>query len=343
MSISFREVPEASTSEETIRKTLAILRDAWHRAMRPAWTVIAIGAVALAVLCATTSFGVTSWAAVIQMITAIATFLGVSILFGRAQWHRTALAFEAAALFNATVVVALPLESILASAAFPYQDSMLVAVDRAMGFDWPALAFWFRDHPALTNALCHAYASINWQPFVIIPALAFAHPQRLRCILTISTVALSATLMVFLVAPAIGPYAYFHFTAVDFPAVKVPAAWIAPSITNALRSGSNEFHFAGLVTFPSYHAVVALLFAFGWLAVPYLRWLFVPLNLLMLVSCVPIGSHYVIDVVVGAAMVLAGHLMISRYFEATDHFPPLPPWRRTQSQAARYRPDKATN
>ncbi len=320
-----RDAPATLAWDETFPQICSLIKAKWLRAMRPAWCVVAIGILALSIPCATGSFKITSWSSVLQATLSVAAFLAAAAYLHRLDHHRIALALEAAALFNATVVVGLPLESVLASAALPFQDHALVEADRTMGIDWVALAFWFREHPAFTLALCYAYASIGWQPMLLIPVLAWASPERLRRVMTTCAVVLAITMVVFLVAPAIGPYEYFHFKAADFPAVRVSAAWVAPPITESLRNGLHEFYFAGLVTFPSYHAVTALLFGFGWLAVPFLRWVFVPLNLLMLISCVPIGSHYVIDVVVGAALVLLCYPAISRYYDKTDRYQPLLP------------------
>jgi membrane-associated phospholipid phosphatase len=138
--------------------------------------------------------------------------------------------------------------------------------------------------------------------------------------------------------PAIGPYEYFKLSASDFPDVLAPGAWVAPGITEALRSGAHQTSFEGLVTFPSYHAVTAVLFAYGWLGVPVIGAAFFALNLVMLISCVPIGSHYIIDVVVGIALAVAGLRISDRYFKATDRERPLRVGRTPKKAGALSRP-----
>lgn len=302
----------------------------WARAMRPAWILIALSAALLALLCSITDFAFPPPAFFLRQGACLAAMAAATAYLIHCGHLRAAIAVEATALSISTVLIMPPLEAIFASAAFPFQDKILVAADAGLGIDWVALAFWFRDHPELTRILSHAYASIEWQPIILVLTLAWADPERLRSVMTTSTVVLAATIAIFLVAPAIGPYAHFNFKSSDFPSVIVPAAWVAPGITDGLRNGDHQLHFAGLVTFPSYHAVVAVLLAYGWMAVPILRWLFVPLNLLMLVSCVPIGSHYVTDVIVGVAMAWAIYPLISRYYVATDRSAPLLPWSQTR-------------
>ncbi|MBS0251382.1 MAG: phosphatase PAP2 family protein [Proteobacteria bacterium] len=308
---------------------VSCLKEAWAHAMRPAWIAVALSAMLLTLLCSITDFPFPPSGFLLRQAAVLAALAAGSVYLTRSDYLRAAVALEATMLSIAIVLIMPPLEAIFASAAFPFQDKILADADASLGIDWIALAFWFRAHPELSKILSHAYASIEWQPLVLVLTLSWADPERLRRVITTSTLVLVATIIIFLFSPAIGPYAHFKFTAADFPSIIVPAAWIAPGITEGLRNGIHQLHFAGLVTFPSYHAVVAVLLAYGWMAVPVLRWLFVPLNLLMLVSCVPIGSHYVTDVIVGIAMAWGVYPLISRYYTWADRRSPILPWSET--------------
>ena len=57
---------------------------------------------------------------------------------------------------------------------------------------------------------------------------------------------------------------------------------------------------------------------------------FFVLNIAMLISCVPIGSHYIIDVIVGIALAIAGLRASKQYFKATDRELPLARWEATK-------------
>ena len=109
----------------------------------------------------------------------------------------------------------------------------------------------------LSNVLSDVYVSIAWQPALLVAALAYAVPERLRRMRSASALALSITVLSYMFLPAIGPHEYFKLSASDFPSVLAPGAWVAPGITEALRSGAHQTSFEGLVTFPSFHAVTA--------------------------------------------------------------------------------------
>jgi membrane-associated phospholipid phosphatase len=56
----------------------------------------------------------------------------------------------------------------------------------------------------------------------------------------------------------------------------------------------------GIVTFPSFHAAAAVLLAWAASGIPFLRYPMIALNFLMLISAIPIGGHYAIDVIAGS-------------------------------------------
>ncbi|MGQ0457548.1 MAG: phosphatase PAP2 family protein [Hyphomicrobium sp.] len=310
---------------------IAVLREAaavfWSRAIRPAWIIVASATPILCLLCVVTPFDYAPWPIVVQRVALVAAMIAMSMHFAWKRWPRTALCLEALALSIATVLVMPPLGSIMASAAFPYQDATLLWIDKQMGIEWLDVGYWFRDQAAFTRALSHIYVSIAWQPPFLLAALAYCDPERLRRMLSASAMALVVTLLGYMFFPALGPYEHYKFGPDAFPSVLAPGAWVAPAITEGLRNGANQTSFEGLVTFPSFHAATAILFAYGWRAVPIVGWPFVALNVLMLISCVPIGSHYVIDVIVGVSLAAAGFILANRYFTKTDAEAPLPTWR----------------
>ena len=63
----------------------------------------------------------------------------------------------------------------------------------------------------------------------------------------------------------------------------------------------NPFNLDGLVTFPSFHTSMALMTAAAWRDDRFLRLPMIGWNVLVILSTIPIGGHYLVDLVGGAA------------------------------------------
>ena len=56
--------------------------------------------------------------------------------------------------------------------------------------------------------------------------------------------------------------------------------------------GGLAYFRVGIITFPSFHASAAILLAWGFWGVRFVRWPALALNLVMTVSCPFVGAHY---------------------------------------------------
>lgn len=290
----------------------------WARAARPSWWLIGLATIIVVAGCTIGPFKYADWVVTLNRLAFVVVFLAGAISLSNRGYLRSALAFESVAVTLAVAFTVPGLSTMAASLNMPYQDAALLAADRTLGFDWRAIVEWTRDRPDLSVTLSYVYKSLLWQPLILFPLLARYNPERLRRVLGTSTVALLITIAAFTFVPAQTGYVYLGYTHADFPDMRTNTAWGVAHILNAIRAGERQLSLDGLVTFPSYHAAGAMLLAYGWLAIPALRWIFVPLNILMLFSCVPIGSHYVVDVLAGMALALVCYPAVSRYFATTD-------------------------
>ena len=122
--------------------------------------------------------------------------------------------------------------------------------------------------------------------------------------MTAWAIALAFCLLVFPLCPAVGGYVHFHIPHGTMLGVQVPSAWTASVSLENLRNGSHRYldysSLNGLITMPSFHAAAAVLLAWGYFHLKWLRWPFFALNVGMILSAVPIGGHYVVDVFAGA-------------------------------------------
>ena len=67
----------------------------------------------------------------------------------------------------------------------------------------------------------------------------------------------------------------------------------------------------GIITMPSYHTVLAVLFTYAFRRTGLVGYGIATLNLVMLLSIPPIGGHYLVDVLAGGALAL-GAIAVQR-------------------------------
>jgi len=61
----------------------------------------------------------------------------------------------------------------------------------------------------------------------------------------------------------------------------------------------------GIVTMPSYHTVMAVLFTYAFRGTGLIGYAIAALNMIMLLSIPPIGGHYLVDMLAGGTLALA--------------------------------------
>ncbi len=199
-----------------------------------------------------------------------------------------------AAMWVAFLAVNMVFTYLCATMRMPLQDLAFARINDAMGFDWPRWFLAIMAHPVPRTILSDAYSSLLFQIFGSIIYLAItgrgARNHQLLWAVMLSAL-ISAVVSGLL--PAIGPF--------------IPGQM--PNFSVALlgvRSGAvshiDVTDMKGIVTMPSFHTVLAILFT--WAHRPPSR-SFIPvalLNLVMLISIPFAGHHYVVDMLAGAAL-----------------------------------------
>jgi hypothetical protein len=201
-----------------------------------------------------------------------------------------------------------------ASLSRPLWDEVFVAWDQAIGFDWRHWLGVLNGYPKVNLVLALAYHSMWPQLAIVIVALVTVRDyRRLDVLLLAFGFAAVVTVVVAGFMPALSPLAHFAITPADHPNIvlAVPREFEAQAL--ALRDGGMRIielgKAQGLVTFPSFHTVVAVLLLLGFRQVPYLRWASLVLNTLMLISIPIEGSHYLVDLIAGVAVALLAWAM----------------------------------
>jgi membrane-associated phospholipid phosphatase len=176
-------------------------------------------------------------------------------------------------------------------------DALLARVDAALGIEVPTVQSLMEQLPALRRFLEIAYNMLLplMALAIIVPPLCGRMDRAKEYAVSCLAAAL-ISLPVFAVFQAVGPWAHYSFPPNDaqarymrlFFALKAEGWFeLEPTISE------------GLVTFPSFHTILAVLAALALRSTPYLRWPAGVLASLIALATVTTGWHYVADVVGG--------------------------------------------
>ncbi|GHE75932.1 hypothetical protein GCM10019059_39100 [Camelimonas fluminis] len=195
--------------------------------------------------------------------------------------------------------------------ALPLRDSWFHAADRTLGFDW---AYWvavMNEYPRISRSLSWAYGTMLFQTFALVVLLgATLRRRELNRFLLAYLICGVATVVVGTLLPGITPLVYLGLNPADYPNVSVTGGSMAVDHIMAMREGKMrliDLHGAqGLICFPSFHTISAVLLVYGFWGVPYVRWFGLMLNAVMLVSIPVVGLHYLVDVLAGGLVGVAG-------------------------------------
>jgi membrane-associated phospholipid phosphatase len=192
----------------------------------------------------------------------------------------------------------------------PLWDDTLNGWDRALGLDWRAYLDLINERPVLGLCLTLAYQSILPQSIVACVALGLGG-RSIECRAFVAAFMISAVVSILIsgFTPATAMFVHLGLQPQDYPNLHPAAAFVHVSDLNALRDGSLRVislsTAEGIITFPSFHAALAVVFAFSFWSVRRLRWPAVILNLLMLAATPIDGGHYFVDVIAGTVIAIA--------------------------------------
>ena len=175
-----------------------------------------------------------------------------------------------------------------------FSDAALARSDRALHFDWVALYRIVCGHPLLQHLGALAYGSIYVTPWALLGWLAW-HGERDRAhrFLLSFWAASVLTLALFPLFPARGALAFLWHGPIHYmPTSGLYQGAIIPALrAHAIQAIDLGFHTASAVIF----MVTAWPF-------PALRRVIVPVNIAMLLSTPVEGTHYLTDMLLGAAV-----------------------------------------
>ena len=192
---------------------------------------------------------------------------------------------------------------------FPRIDAELAAADRALGFDTLGLITWFAASPVISSWLHWAYTYQGMTAFVLAVLPFIGRTDRMTEQTFIFSVGLVLASLIAILFPAHGPFLHLPVPTDVSAALPYGSGVYYLRVMESYRSGAERTidlsRLLGMVQFPSFHVYMALMMTWS---VRGIRWCFWPVALFGLaagVSALPIGGHYVVDMIGGAVLFAA--------------------------------------
>ena len=238
--------------------------------------------------------------------------------------HRIGAILSSTAHIIGFAAVAAPLSYIATASGLPLQDATLEAWDRHLGIDWTELLTFVSARPGLQHVLLLAYSSFALQTVTTVFALGIT--GQLTRLSTFIAAFVGTTLIIIAISaicPAAGPWLFLDLrpeAANGF----LPVSSTSWPVFIGLRDGTLHtvygLHSEGIITFPSLHAALGVLFPAALWRVSGVRWFALGLNGLLLIGTPAYGSHYFVDVVAGIVVAAACWMAVARVFAAASEF-----------------------
>lgn len=193
--------------------------------------------------------------------------------------------------------------------AMPYRDAELLAVDQWLGFDRTSYLQLLTDRPwkiLLTN--CIYLAMLPQLALVPLVLTMVGRVELLQRFTVAYGLALCMTTAIFVFVPAVGAFVYFDLTPAQY--ASLPDDIYTPARTlDALRSGTMNViqlnNLEGLIAFPSFHTIAAVLYAWALWPVKLIRIPAAALNAAIISTTPAGGAHYLTDVLAGFVVAVA--------------------------------------
>ena len=186
----------------------------------------------------------------------------------------------------------------VAACGRPLADSMLAQADAALGLSAPAVVQFVNEHRALAFFMWLAYFSLIPQTILAIILLGLANDgYHLDKFLVRFILGSMITLVGFYFWPAHGTYGNVYSLPVPDYCLR------CVEHLDALRSGARTLvtwrETEGLITFPSFHTIWAVLLIAAFYGSPRMFWPMAAWNIVVVLSTVTTGMHYFSDVLAG--------------------------------------------
>lgn len=208
------------------------------------------------------------------------------------------------------------------SVNYPLADPFLARLDRWLGFDGLAFVRLVDGVPVLSWLLMHAYASFAPQ-LLLLPILLILLGQPASAIALVLSYGMAgfAASAISVWFPALGAHVTYGIASQTLSSVNVHFGYAFLNEFHAVRDQAtfvlSVATAQGILTFPSLHTAVAILCAAATSNHVLLRYPVLVLNVLMVVSTLTHGGHYLIDVLAGMVLALLALLTVAAIQRST--------------------------
>ncbi|WP_058534979.1 phosphatase PAP2 family protein [Legionella saoudiensis] len=182
---------------------------------------------------------------------------------------------------------------------FPLIDRHIVKLESFMGINTPAIVGWTNEHPLFRTLLSAIYDSLSYQMSIIPLFVLFScrvHLMREYYFLLLFTVLIGFGFYYFF--PTAAPASIFNHAL--FESSQIATGLKFTELHHHIVPTTNE---GGLIAFPSFHAIWAILCVNLLREWPIACIVLAIINLMLIASCVLLGWHYITDIV-GSFIVL---------------------------------------
>lgn len=223
---------------------------------------------------------------------------GLAIILRKLGAARAANIVECLALMGTGSLVMCVATYIGWAYAGPLWDASFAAAGRAMGFHWLEWYHTVAAHPRIAGLLEFLYVNVGFQAlyFCILMGV-MGNTARMRETFRLFYVGLVMTAFVAAMMPALG--------ALPWNGLKGAYPFVEKARLHA--GGPLDFsldRLTGVVTFPSFHVVMILGFAYAFRGTGPVGWLIFGANMVTLFGVPVFGGHFLIDLIGGAAVFL---------------------------------------
>ncbi|MDQ2067383.1 phosphatase PAP2 family protein [Xinfangfangia sp. CPCC 101601] len=238
----------------------------------------------------------------------VAAAFGMVAIGGYARARAKAPRLAAGAIGVGAFMAISALSAIFIFALFPLHnpliDLQLMRIDAVLGYDWAGFVTALSAYPALVRPLAWLYHSSLPQILGLVVILAVQRREvQMQRLLLSGCLALVVTTAIWWLWPSIGPSGFAQIPTVISQSIGLlTSPEVGAALLHLAQAGPGVIRpevVTGVVAFPSYHIVMALMVAV------YARgtWYF-PLALIAAVLMVPTtlshGGHHLVDLIAGA-------------------------------------------